>query len=73
MGCKPSKAITVWKSQGQTLEAVFYDPGKFAFAEAVTYVALSRLKDIKNLGLRRAIKMSDIKVNKEALEYLSHI
>lgn len=73
IGCKASRSLTAHKSQGQTLEAVYFDPGNWVFADSLVYVALSRLKDINNLGLKRKLRMNDIRANKESLEFLSKI
>lgn len=73
IGCKLAKAITVHKSQGMTLDALYFDPGKWVFSEALTYVALSRIKDINNLGLARPLKMNDIRANEESLRFLEKI
>lgn len=56
-------AITVHKSQGTTLERAVVDLEHGAFAPGQAYVALSRLRDSEGLILRRAIRMSDIKVD----------
>ena len=72
LDCRVSKAISIHRSQGQTLDAIYYNPGNFAFATGLTYVALSRLTSIDGLGLSRPLKMSDIKVNKESLEFLEN-
>jgi ATP-dependent exoDNAse (exonuclease V) alpha subunit len=70
---RTSKSITVHKSQGQTLDAIYFDPGNYVFAEGLTYVALSRIKDVNNLGLKRPLRMNDIRANKESLQFLNTI
>ena len=52
------------KSQGSTLEKVCVDIGKKEFSFGITYVALSRVKDLENLFLvpftkERYCKISD--------------
>ncbi|MFZ2544639.1 MAG: PIF1 family DEAD/DEAH box helicase [Candidatus Saccharimonadales bacterium] len=63
-------AITVHKSQGMTLDAAKIDLGK-AFVEGMGYVALSRVKNLRNLYLgglnRMALRVSEdaMKINEE--------
>ena len=70
IGCRLAKALTCHKSQGLTLDYLYFDPGKWVFSEALSYVALSRIRNVENLGLARPLKMDDIKASKEALEFL---
>jgi ATP-dependent DNA helicase PIF1 len=70
IGCKLAKALTVHRSQGLTLDHLYFDPGKWVFSEALSYVALSRIRDVNNIGLARPLKMDDIRASKEALEFL---
>jgi hypothetical protein len=72
IGCKPASALTVWKTQGQTLDNAYIDLEKWT-PEASCYVALSRLKSLDGLGLKRKISARDIKVSKESLDFLSKI
>ena len=53
-------AITIHKSQGQTLKGVVVDIGDGAFAHGQVYVALSRCESMDELWLRRPINRSDI-------------
>jgi ATP-dependent exoDNAse (exonuclease V) alpha subunit len=72
LDCKPCKAITVHKSQGSTFDRIYFD-NSFIFGEALTYVALSRLRDLDGLGLSRAITFKDIRANQEAKDFLNLI
>jgi len=73
MSLKLAYALTTHKSQGLTLDRAFIDFENFVFADGLCYVALSRLRDIKGLGLKRAIKPKDIKVNKEVMKFFEGI
>ncbi len=63
-------AITVHKSQGMTIEHLDIDCTNF-FAEGQFYVALSRLKKLKNLKLSNFDKLSEnsIKTSKEVKDF----
>ena len=69
IGARPAAALTIFKAQGQTFEAMYYNPGYFV-PESSIYVALSRLKSLDGLGLKRRIKHSDIKIHREALDFI---
>ena len=63
-------AITIHKSQGATLESVEMDLGSNIFACGQTYVALSRVRDIKNLYVS-SFDPNKIKINYKVREYYS--
>ena len=67
---KMAWAITIHKSQGKTYSNVEIDLGSGAFACGQTYVAISRIKDLNGLHLKRAIRQSDIKVDKDVKDYM---
>ena len=46
----PSYAITIHKSQGQTLEKIILNIGESEFAPGLTYTALSRAKELENIA-----------------------
>lgn len=64
-------AITIHKSQGKTYESVEIDLGKGAFACGQTYVAVSRIKSLDGLHLKRPIRISDIKVDKNIKNFMA--
>lgn len=61
-------ASTVWKVQGTTLDKCYIDLNWCP--ESVVYVALSRCRHIEDFALLRPLELKDIKVNKEALDWL---
>jgi ATP-dependent DNA helicase PIF1 len=62
-------ALTIHKAQGLTLDRVYIDLGKGAFAHGQTYVALSRCRTLEGLRLGRPLRPSDIKFDTAALGY----
>ena len=59
-------ATTIHKAQGMTFENTYVDFGNNgAFSVGQTYVALSRVTDIKGLFLKRPITSKDILIDKE--------
>lgn len=69
---KLAYAITVHKSQGQTFEHATIDYEKAgAFAPGQTYVALSRCRRLEDIQLTIPLRVQDIKVNHEAMDYLN--
>jgi len=63
-------AITIHKSQGLTLENVNINLDISPFADGQTYVALSRCRNLEGIQLSRRLRLSDIKISKEVIEYI---
>ena len=64
-------AVTIHKSQGQTLEHALIDLSGGIFAPGQLYVALSRCKSLKGIVLRRHIRPRDVKVDQRVREFLA--
>lgn len=62
-------ALTIHKSQGQTIERVYLDLAGGAFAAGQTYVALSRCTSLEGLALSRPIFETDLIADVKALGY----
>ena len=70
---RPAWSVTIHKSQGQTYDEVVIDLGRGAFSPGQTYVALSRVRSLEGLYLTRAIKMSDVMVDKDVVRFMSAV
>ena len=67
---KLAYAITIHKSQGRTFDSVKLDySAGHAFSPGQTYVALSRCKSLDGLYLQERLVPSDIKVQKEIVDF----
>lgn len=68
---KLAYATTIHKSQGQTYDAVNVDPSCFAHGQL--YVALSRVRNIHGLHLKRKMSESDLVVDKSVNNFYSNL
>jgi len=66
-------SVTIHKSQGLTLESCSVDLGNGAFAPGQAYVALSRCKTLKSLHLHTELKVSDIKLDPQVVDFYKYI
>src|SRR5699024_1218056 len=64
-------AITIHKSQGQTLDRVVVDLTGGTFANGQLYVALSRCTNLEGLVLRREVLPRDLKSDVRVRRYLA--
>jgi ATP-dependent DNA helicase PIF1 len=63
-------AVTIHKSQGQTLESAVLDFGRGAFANGQAYVAFSRIRTLDGVFLSRTLQPSDIQVDRRVVEFM---
>lgn len=66
-------AMTVHKSQGQTLDRAHFEMRHRAFAHGQTYVALSRCRTLEGLTLARPLRQSDVIVDPAAMGYRDYL
>ncbi len=64
-------AITIHKSQGQSLENIVVDLGTSTFATGQLYVALSRAKNLSGLVLKRPIQPADLQIDQRVRRFLN--
>lgn len=62
-------AMTIHKSQGQTLTSVYIDVEQGCFASGQMYVALSRCKTLEGITLSRPLSKHDIIVDSDVVDY----
>lgn len=63
-------AISIHRSQGQTLESAAIHTGRGLFSAGQAYVAMSRIKDLRNLSFVNGISTKDIIVNQRVMEWM---
>jgi len=68
IAAKPASAITIHKSQGLEFDNVYINLG--FVTQGLTYVALSRCRTLEGIGLDHPIRHTDIRVAREALDFL---
>lgn len=63
-------AVTIHKSQGHTYDAAVVDLGPRAFTAGQTYVALSRVRSLDGLYLRRPLQPRDVIVDPNVTRFM---
>lgn len=63
-------AVTIHKSQGHTYDAATVDLGPRAFSAGQTYVALSRVRTLDGLYLRRPLQPRDVIVDPNVTRFM---
>ncbi len=66
-------AITIHRAQGRTLENVFVDLSRGAFAAGQAYVAISRVTRLEGLLLRTRPRARDFFINERVTDFLDYI
>lgn len=66
-------AISIHKSQGMSFDKVLVDLSSATFASGQLYVALSRVRSLDGLYLRRKIYLNDIKVSDNIVDFYKKI
>jgi ATP-dependent DNA helicase PIF1 len=64
-------AISIHKSQGQTLDGAAIHVGKGLFGAGQAYTGLSRIKDLRNLSFVNPMSAKDVIVNKRVMEWMN--
>ncbi|MGJ0203362.1 AAA family ATPase [Leucobacter sp. gxy201] len=63
-------AVTIHKSQGHTYDAAAIDLGPRAFSAGQTYVALSRVRSLEGLYLKRPLQPRDVIVDPNVVRFI---
>lgn len=64
---------TIHKAQGKTFDRVVINFGRGAFAHGQAYVALSRTRTMDGITLKTPIRMQDIRVDDDVVQFMKRI
>jgi hypothetical protein len=70
---QPGWALTIHRAQGRTLERVFVDLSRGAFAAGQAYVAISRVTKLEGLVLRTRPRARDFFVHERVAVFLDYL
>ena len=65
-------AVTIHKSQGHTYDSAVVDLGPRAFSAGQSYVALSRVRSLEGLYLKRPLQPRDVIVDPNVVRFMSN-
>lgn len=65
-------AVTVHKSQGMTLDELSLEVGKGCFSAGQLYVALSRIRDLRNISIVTKIHSDNIIVSEHVRDFYNN-
>ncbi len=68
-----SWAVTIHKAQGLTLDSVTIDLDRGTFERGQAYVALSRCRTMEGITLSRPLRVDDVKLDENIVEFYSHL
>ena len=66
-------AVTIHKGQGKTFDRAVVDLGSGTFAPGQAYVALSRVRSLEGLSLRRPLRRNDVFIDPRITEFMETI
>lgn len=66
-------AVTIHKSQGKTYDRAIVDLGRRAFSPGQAYVALSRVRSLEGLYLKRPLRPADIFVDEDVMRFMRQL
>ena len=66
-------AVTIHKAQGKTLDRIYVDLGHGAFASGQVYVALSRVRSLKDFRLARPIREEEVRCDPNVIRFYQQL
>jgi len=65
----PAYAMTIHKAQGQTLQRMHLVLGDYSLSPGQLYTALSRVRSIEDFTLNRPLRLSDVQVDPQVIDF----